>query len=409
MTDTTTLNLTAGLDRALAWHEGGSVRYLVADLSAAGETAQREVPALNLALAIDISGSMAGDKIDAARRAALAVVEALTARDRLSLVAFDNKAELLLDARPMDEAGRAAAASAIRGLTDRGGTNLFDGWLMAAERVATAMAVDPAASHRVLLLSDGHANDGLTDRGEIAGHVGALLERGVLTSALGIGDGYDEQLLGAIAEAGRRNRSPVPDRPFRRAVAQEDNAAGIERALRKLWRYRLPVPQQVIHAFGPGDGVRPTIGRQRRVHDAERGHAAPEQCDADRRAAMTGQEGAGPVIRIDDPAIGAAWPGIRPRLLAQPAGGQKGEQAIAEADFDLLVDLGMAALATRPARPRELGSQQASCRLGRGNHGGQEGTEVGRLSDDTRHAHRPGGRLKRSEMEARGAARRSSS
>jgi Ca-activated chloride channel family protein len=202
MTDTTTLNLTAGLDRALAWHEGGSVRYLVADLSAAGETAQREVPALNLALAIDISGSMAGDKIDAARRAALAVVEALSERDRLSLVAFDNKAELLLDARPMDQVGRAAAASAIRGLTDRGGTNLFDGWLQAAECVARAMAADAAASHRVLLLSDGHANDGLTDRGEIAGHVGALLERGVLTSALGIGDGYDEELLGAIAEAG---------------------------------------------------------------------------------------------------------------------------------------------------------------------------------------------------------------
>ena len=56
MTDTTTLNLTAGLDRALAWHEGGSVRYLVADLTAEGETAQRGVPALNLALAVDISG-----------------------------------------------------------------------------------------------------------------------------------------------------------------------------------------------------------------------------------------------------------------------------------------------------------------------------------------------------------------
>jgi Ca-activated chloride channel family protein len=65
------------------------------------------------------------------------------------------------------------------------------------------MAGDPAASHRVLLLSDGHANVGLTDHGQIAGHVGALLERGVLTSALGIGDGYDEDCL---------------ERPPRRAV-----------------------------------------------------------------------------------------------------------------------------------------------------------------------------------------------
>jgi Ca-activated chloride channel family protein len=84
----------------------------------------------------------------------------------------------------------------------RGNTNLFDGWLLAAERVATMMEAMPHASHRVLLLTDGQTNQGLTDRGEIAGHVGALMERGVVTSALGIGDGYDEELLGAIAEAG---------------------------------------------------------------------------------------------------------------------------------------------------------------------------------------------------------------
>jgi Ca-activated chloride channel family protein len=71
------LTLTAGLDRTRAWEEGGSVRYLVAELAAEGATTPRtEAPALNLALAIDVSGSMAGDKIDAARRAARAVAEA---------------------------------------------------------------------------------------------------------------------------------------------------------------------------------------------------------------------------------------------------------------------------------------------------------------------------------------------
>lgn len=201
--DATTLDLSAGLDRALAWEEGGSVRHLVADLRArGGSLPRRESPALNLALAIDVSGSMGGDKIEAARRAALAVAGALGSRDRLSLVAFDSTAELLLEARPMDQAGRTAAANAIRRLEVRGGTNLFDGWLLAAEHVALAQAGDPQGSHRLVLLSDGQANEGVTDRAELARHAGELLARGIVTSTVGIGDGYDEELLGAMAEAG---------------------------------------------------------------------------------------------------------------------------------------------------------------------------------------------------------------
>ncbi|MGG5890685.1 vWA domain-containing protein [Falsiroseomonas sp. HC035] len=203
MTDSTTsLTLTLGLDRSLAWQEGNSVRYAVAELLAAGDVRPEKAPAVNLALAVDVSGSMAGSKIEAARRTATAVIEALTPRDRLTLVAFDSTAELLLDARAMDKAGRAAAQAAVRRLEDRGGTNLWEGWLLAAERVATAMAADPRASHRVLILSDGQANEGVTEVQQLARHTGGLLERGIVTSAVGIGDGYDEVLLGAMVEAG---------------------------------------------------------------------------------------------------------------------------------------------------------------------------------------------------------------
>ena len=209
------LDLIAGLDRPLAWYRGESVRYLVADLSARaeatpGEAARRAAPPLNLALCIDISGSMAGDKIVAARDAALAVAATMTARDRLSIVAFDSIVEVLLDGRAMDAEGRALAATAIHRLQPRGGTNLFAGWVEAAQRVAataTTMGTTTGAggTPRVLILSDGQANEGTTDPTEIAVHVGALLDRGVLTSALGIGEGYDERLLGAIAAAGGGN------------------------------------------------------------------------------------------------------------------------------------------------------------------------------------------------------------
>lgn len=199
---TPTLALTLGLDRSLAWTGGNSVRHAVAELSAAGTVHTAEAPPLNLALAIDVSGSMAGEKIAAARTTALAVVEALTSRDRLTVVAFDSTADLLLDARPMDEAGRAAARNAIGKLEDRGGTNLWEGWMLSGERVAVAMQADARASHRILLLSDGQANEGVTDAGELARHAAGLAERGVITSAVGIGDGYDELLLGGMAETG---------------------------------------------------------------------------------------------------------------------------------------------------------------------------------------------------------------
>ena len=199
----TTLALRIGLDRTLAWDAGGSVRYLIADLDASGtEATEVTSPAINLALAIDVSGSMAGEKIVAARDTASAVTRALTARDRLTIVAFSHEATLLLDARAMDDAGRREALEAIARLEIQGQTNLWEGWRMAGERVATAMRESAEASHRVLILSDGQANQGTTDPRELAHHAGEALARGIITSAVGIGNDYHEAVLGAIAEAG---------------------------------------------------------------------------------------------------------------------------------------------------------------------------------------------------------------
>ena len=257
---TPSISLIAGLDRSRAWEEGGSVRYLVAELSSTGGAAPRAAPpALNLALAIDVSGSMAGEKIEAARRAARVLADALTNRDSLSIVAFDSTTELLLDARAMDEAGRAAARTAIDGLADRGGTNLFEGWLLAAERVAHAMEIERLATHRVIVLSDGQANEGVTDRSEIACHIGAVLERGVVTSAVGIGDGYDEELLGAMAEAGGGSLHDAAQAPEIGEVVlgelQQGRAALVERLTLRISipaNLRAEVVGAWSHAVLPG-------------------------------------------------------------------------------------------------------------------------------------------------------------
>ena len=75
----------------------------------------------------------------------------------------------------------------------------FSSWSMAA---ATESPSRTGQATRIVILSDGHANAGVIGSGELARHAQELLARGVTTSALGIGDGYDEQLLGSIAEAG---------------------------------------------------------------------------------------------------------------------------------------------------------------------------------------------------------------
>lgn len=209
MTDSTStprhpsLSLSFAADRHLIWEAGDSVRYLVADIGADGvlPQADKETP-LNVALAIDVSGSMGGGKLEAACRTAIAVAEGMRATDRLTIVSFSDVAELHLDAKLMTSRGKEEARRAIGALRTLGSTNLFDGWTLAGEHVATAMRADDRASHRILLLTDGQANVGLVDRDELARHAGELQDRGILTSAVGIGNGYDEALLAGMVQAG---------------------------------------------------------------------------------------------------------------------------------------------------------------------------------------------------------------
>lgn len=235
----TMLELTIGLDRALAWDAGGSVRYLVADLAAQGTAStSAQPPAVNLALAVDVSTSMSGEKLVAARETAAAVARALTPRDRLTIVTFSTVSRVLLDARSMDDDGRSDALKAISQLQVEGSTNLWEGWLLAGERVAGAMQADPRASHRVLLLSDGQANNGITEPRELAHHAGEALARGIITSAVGIGDDYDEAVLGAMTEAGGGR---LHDAEFAREIGEvvlgelfEGRAALLERTMLRV-------------------------------------------------------------------------------------------------------------------------------------------------------------------------------
>jgi Ca-activated chloride channel family protein len=199
---TNSLTLSIAVDRSLAWAEGSSVRYIVATLEGERmETPQsRPAPPVNLALVIDASCSMAGDKLDNAKRAARGVAKRLREGDALSIVSFASDVVVHVDAMAITSKCRNEIGEAIDRLTARGCTNLSDGWFTGAERVAKA-SEEPGVN-RIILLSDGAANEGVVDPDELARHARELAKRGIVTSCVGIGDGYEAPLLQAIAEHG---------------------------------------------------------------------------------------------------------------------------------------------------------------------------------------------------------------
>jgi Ca-activated chloride channel family protein len=202
----TDLNFTAAaaFDRKLFWEGGDSVRYLVARFKAHRKDDRRPLcrAPLNIALVIDASGSMGGGKLEAAKEAAFGLAERLTERDRLTVVSFASDILVHLDAVAVTTDNAARIRSEISRLQTRGMTLLSGGWFAGVECASRIAEEDPRMTPRVIILSDGHANEGIVDPEELREHAGELRIRGVLTTCLGIGDGYDEQLLRGIAESG---------------------------------------------------------------------------------------------------------------------------------------------------------------------------------------------------------------
>jgi Ca-activated chloride channel family protein len=159
-------------------------------------------PPLNLALVLDRSGSMAGArKLDYARQAAVFAVEQLLPDDRVAVFAFDDTVEVVAASAPATD--RVGLVGRINRIDTGGSTALHAGWLAGATAVRDHLR--PGGLNRVILLTDGQANVGLTDSTEIAADVARLKTEGVGTTAIGLGADYNEDLLEAMARAGDGN------------------------------------------------------------------------------------------------------------------------------------------------------------------------------------------------------------
>jgi Ca-activated chloride channel family protein len=155
---------------------------------------------VDLVLAIDTSGSMAGEKIASARSSLLEFVRLLDERDRLQIVTFNSRVNILT---PLSEVGskRADLLRRIGGIVEGGNTTLYD----AAEQSITILGQDGDVRHirSVVLLSDGQDTASATSLNELLSVIGPKGEEGgnsIKLFTVAFGDDADSNTLKKMAE-----------------------------------------------------------------------------------------------------------------------------------------------------------------------------------------------------------------
>lgn len=148
----------------------------------------------NVALAIDTSGSMEGAAIEDARAAAVQMIDALKDGDRLAVVIFHSRTEILFNSTELDAEARADVKAKLAKIEARGTTDMSGGLDAALEEVRAHAT--PKGLNRVILLGDGIPNRG--ERIEYTARRAA--ESGIAITAMGLGLDYDETLMAKIAE-----------------------------------------------------------------------------------------------------------------------------------------------------------------------------------------------------------------
>lgn len=194
------MRLIATTDRAFIRADAESTRYLLIRFTLPERPRTRPRPPLAVALVLDRSGSMGGGKFEMARLAADRCLGLLRPADRSAVVVFDDQVDVLQALEPATPAQRAVALGRLGEVGPRGSTDLCAGWLSGAGQAG--LGAGQGAAARVLLLTDGLANHGVTDPNSLAGLAMELRSRGVATSTFGIGTDFDERLLERMAEAG---------------------------------------------------------------------------------------------------------------------------------------------------------------------------------------------------------------
>jgi Ca-activated chloride channel family protein len=189
----------ANLDLDMVALESDDRVTLMLDLTAPINEASKDRPGQAVQIVLDRSGSMEGGPLESAKESILKLIDRLAPQDSFGLVAFDDTALVIAPIRTMADHDMPALRRAVRQMHTGGSTDISAGYLLGLRELNRTPA---SGGSTLLLISDGHANAGEQDPKfftEVAA-TNALAK--VTTSSIGLGNGYDEKILEALAQGG---------------------------------------------------------------------------------------------------------------------------------------------------------------------------------------------------------------
>jgi Ca-activated chloride channel family protein len=177
------------------------------ELAIAGRTEERlagprRVPT-DVLVILDRSGSMEGEKIEHARAAVRALLRQLGPDDRFALASYASEARIDSPLVPVTAGSIESLEAKVDRIAALGGTNLSSGLDLGLGSVLASR--EPGRAARVIVISDGLANEGDSSREGLIGRVRRAASREWVVTAVGVGEDFDESLMSALADAGTGN------------------------------------------------------------------------------------------------------------------------------------------------------------------------------------------------------------
>ncbi|MCP4696210.1 MAG: VWA domain-containing protein [Gammaproteobacteria bacterium] len=215
-----------------------------------GET---ERTPLNTAIVLDKSGSMSGQKIRRAKEAAIVAINGLNANDIASVLTYDDTVSVIVPATKVSDKNN--ITNALRQIGAGGSTALFAGVSKGADEVRKFF--NKERINRVILLSDGKANVGPSSPAALGRLGGSLGGEGISVTTIGLGLGYNEDLMMQLASYSDGNHAFVENADNLALIFQQEFGS-------VMWT----VAQDVNVSIYCDEGIRPVrvLGREAEIH-----------------------------------------------------------------------------------------------------------------------------------------------